>query len=192
MGDVSSDDSAFQGNLRADVIVFNSANPNWDESKAKLMDHFLASGGGLVFVHFALNGRKAPDALAQRIGLACDVPKVRYRHGPLNLKWRHPDHPILKGLPELRLVDESYWNLTGDRSQLQILATQEEDGHAHPQIWVVEHGKGRVFSTIVGHYSWSFDDPLYRALLLRGIAWTGHRQIDAFLPLATLGARLQD
>jgi len=186
------DNSVYSGAERADLMVFNSANPGWDASKAKLLDEYLASGGGLVFVHFALNGRKAPEALAERIGLACDVPKVRYRHGPLNLKWQQPEHPILKGLPELSLEDESYWNLTGDRAQLQVLATQDEDGQTHPQIWTVEHGRGRVFSTIVGHYSWSFADPLYRALLLRGMAWAAQRDVDTLLPLAIVGARLEE
>lgn len=186
------EDSVFSGPQRAELMVFNSANPGWDSSKAKLLDEYLASGGGLAFVHFALNGRKSPEALAQRIGLACDVPKVRYRHGPLNLKWQQPEHPILKGLPELNLEDESYWNLTGDRAQLQVLATQDEDGQTHPQIWTIEHGRGRVFSTIVGHYSWSFDDPLYRALLLRGMAWAAQRDVDTLLPLATIGARIEE
>jgi len=90
------------------------------------------------------------------------------------------------------LEDESYWNLTGDRAQLQVLATQAEDGQAHPQIWTVEHGRGRVFSTIVGHYSWSFDDPLYRALLLRGMSWAAQREADMLLPLAIVGARLEE
>ena len=186
------EESFYTGNQRPDLMLFNSANPGWDASRTKLLDEYLASGGGLVFVHFALNGRNAPEALAQRIGLACDVPKVRYRHGPLNLKWQQPNHPILHGLPELNLEDESYWNLTGNRDQLQVLATQDEDGKAHPQIWTVEHGRGRVFSTIVGHYSWSFDDPLYRALLLRGIAWAANREIDTLLPLSTVGARLEE
>jgi hypothetical protein len=38
-------------------------------------------------------------------------------------------------------------------------------------VWAVERGKGRVFSTILGHYTWTFDDPLARALILRGMAW---------------------
>ena len=184
--------NVLSGLERADVIVFFSSNPAWNESLSKDLDTYLSQGGGLVFMHFALNGRAAPDALARRIGLACDVPKVSYRHGPLHLHWEQPGHPILKGLPELKLTDESYWNLTGDRSQLQILATQEEEGQNHPQIWTVEHGNGRVFASIVGHYSWTFDDPLYRVLLLRGIAWSANRDVDVLLPLATVGARLED
>ena len=28
-----------------------------------------------------------------------------------------------------------------------------------------------------GHYSWTFDDPLLRILLLRGIAWTANEPL---------------
>ena len=52
--------------------------------------------------------------------------------------------------------------------------------------------KGRVFVSIPGHYTWTFDDPLFRVLLLRGIAWTAGESVDRFNELATLGARLSD
>ena len=32
-------------------------------------------------------------------------------------------------------------------------------------------GKGRVFGFQPGHYTWSFDDPYFRIMLLSGIAW---------------------
>jgi type 1 glutamine amidotransferase len=33
------------------------------------------------------------------------------------------------------------------------------------------HGKGRVFGCVLGHYAATFDDPFFRILLLRGMAW---------------------
>ena len=41
-----------------------------------------------------------------------------------------------------------------------------------------------------GHYSWTFDDPLFRILLLRGIAWTTQEEVDRFNDLVTPGARM--
>lgn len=32
----------------------------------------------------------------------------------------------------------------------------------------------------LGHYSWMFDDPLFRVLLFRGIAWTAKEPVDRF------------
>jgi hypothetical protein len=53
---------------------------------------------------------------------------------------------------------------------------------------VSELGKGRVFVSIPGHYSWSFDDPLFRLLLLRGIAWTARESVDRWNDLVWPGA----
>ena len=49
------------------------------------------------------------------------------------------------------------------------LATSVEDGQPTPQMWTREAGKGRVFVAIPGHYNWTFDDPLARVLILRGM-----------------------
>jgi type 1 glutamine amidotransferase len=46
--------------------------------------------------------------------------------------------------------------------------------------------------SIPGHFSWTFDDPLFRILLLRGVAWTAKEPVDRFNELVTLGARLKD
>ena len=52
-------------------------------------------------------------------------------------------------------------------------------------------GKGRVFVNILGHYTWTLDDPLARILILRGIMWCAHEpQVDRLSSLATLGARI--
>ena len=62
-------------------------------------------------------------------------------------------------------------------------------------VWATGRGKGRVFATILGHYTWTFEDPLARALMLRGMAWAageddaGVRRFDA---LALDGVRLRD
>ena len=48
-----------------------------------------------------------------------------------------------------------------------------------------------MFVSIPGHYMWTFDDPVFRAVLFRGIAWTGHRNVDRFNDLVTLDARIE-
>lgn len=37
--------------------------------------------------------------------------------------------------------------------------------------WCHEVGKGRVFGYVPGHFAKTFDDPPFRVLLFRGIAW---------------------
>jgi putative heme-binding domain-containing protein len=175
----------------ADVLVWYSANPAWSPEKAKEIDALQARGGGMVYLHFAVNGQRAPDQLAERIGLAWGPSK--FRHGPLDLKFaRRSEHPIIRNFTEAHFEDESYWNLVGDESKIDLLASGVEEGKPRPLLWTYERGKGRVFVSILGHYSWTFDDPLFRTLVFRGIAWTAGEPVDRFNDLAPIGARIAE
>ena len=173
---------------KADVMVFYQ-HGDWTPERAADIDAFLGRGGGLVYVHWAVDGRGDAPGFAKRIGLASRGGKIKYRHGPLDLAFRkETKHPIARNFDRLKLVDESYWTLTGELPKERVLATQVEDGEPQPLVWTVEHGQGRVFVSIPGHYSWTFDDPLFRVLLLRGIAWVAREPVDRFNDLVWIGA----
>jgi putative heme-binding domain-containing protein len=176
----------------ADLIVMYSANPSWSAARAKELDAYLERGGGLVLVHYAVEGRDAVETLAQRVGLAWRGGLSRFRHGPLELTFPDAKDPITRGFDKVKFVDESYWELVGDAKRVHVLATGEEEGEARPLVWTREQGKGRVFVCIPGHYTWTFDDPLYRVLLLRGMAWAAGEPVDRFQPLAWPGARVHE
>jgi putative heme-binding domain-containing protein len=177
---------------KADLVVMYSANPGWSKEKALELDAYLARGGGLVLIHYAVNGRGAADAFAERIGLAWKDGASRFRHGPQELTFPDRKDPIARGLERLKLEDESYWRLDGDVKKVHVLATGQEEGQAQPLLWTREQGKGRVFACIPGHYTWTFDDPLFRVLLLRGMAWAAGEPVDRFQPLVFPGARVQE
>ncbi len=173
----------------ADILIFFQKGA-WDDQRAKQLDTFLSRGGGAVYIHWAVNGDERVADFSTRIGLASRGGAIKFRHGPLTLDLQNTDHPILRNLDTLKLYDESYWLLTGDVRNVTLLATSTEDSAAQPQVWSYEKGGGRVFVSIPGHYSWTFDDPLFRILLLRGIAWTAKESVDRFNELVPLGARL--
>ncbi|MEX0676823.1 MAG: ThuA domain-containing protein [Pirellulales bacterium] len=175
----------------ADVVVMFSANPAWTPERAGDLDAFFQRGGGLVLLHYAVNGQRAPDELARRIGLAWNPEGSRYRHGELDLSFLTPKaHPITAGFSTLRFVDESYWNLVGDEKLVHVLATQVEEGRPRPMMWTFEPPGGRVFCSILGHYSWTFDDPMFRLLVLRAVAWVAGEPVDRFNELLLDGARV--
>ena len=133
------------------------------------------------------------NAFAERIGLAWG-PGAKFRHGGLEMTFRDREHPITRGFPEkLSFVDETYWKLTGDVSRLHLLADAPEEDKPQPLMWTVEHKNGgRAFVSVPGHYTWTFDDPLFRLLLLRGIAWAAHEDVARLENLATIGARVAE
>ncbi len=181
-----------EGAAAADVMVFYQKG-DWNERRAELIDTFLARGGGLVYIHWAVNGEDQAPEFAKRIGLASKAGAVGYRHGALDIDFSPAgDHPVARNFERIKWYDETYWRLRGDASQIDLLGTSEEEGEATPQFWTVEHSKGRVFVSIPGHYMWTFDDPAFRLLLMRGIAWTGKRNVDRFNDLILLDAQVEE
>ncbi len=176
---------------QADVIVSYQRGQRTPDRAAEL-DAYLARGGGLVYIHWAVDGRNDPDGLAQRIGLAWDGDRSKYRHGALEQRFGNRQHPIVRNFDGLQLLDESYWQPTGDRGRVSLLATGIEDGQPQPLFWTVEPRQGRVFVSIPGHFAWTFDDPLFRILLLRGIAWAADEPVDRFNDLAIAGVCIID
>jgi putative heme-binding domain-containing protein len=178
---------------RAGVLLFFNNNPGWNEERGRELDAFLARGGGAVYFHWAVEGREAAGDFARRIGLASDSRQTRYRHGPIDLEF-HP-HPIANGFTRehftrLNFVDETYWNLVGDPKGITLVASAVEDGAARPQMWTREVGRGRVVVCLPGHYNWTFDDPVFRVLALRGLCWAARQPLDRLGELATVGARV--
>jgi len=174
---------------KADVLIFYQ-HGDWDARRAADIDAFLARGGGLVYLHWAIDGRQFGGEMAKRIGIAA-AGAAGFRHGEITLDFsRDASHPVSRNFGTLKMTDETYWKLTGSLPGDRLLATAVEEEESHPQLWSLAHGKGRVFVSIPGHYSWTFDDPLFRVLLLRAIAWTAHEPVDRFNDLVWPGAEV--
>lgn len=174
------------------IVIFQHG--KWTEERARDLDAFLARGGGASFFHYAVDGGSDPPGFAQRIGLAWSGGQSKFRHGELELTFNSlvPAHPIARNFHKVHFHDESYWQLVGDPANINLLASAVEEGEPRPLVWTREAGQGRVFVSILGHYSWTFDDPLFRLLLLRGIAWTAKEPVDRFNEMIWLGTALKE
>jgi hypothetical protein len=196
------DDKVWQS---ADVMVFYCWGPQfWDTESFKQLDAFLARGGGLVVMHSAVIGDADTQGLADRIGYAWDSKGTKYRHGPHDVTFTPAGNSKGDGSPQaiargytspLHLVDEDYWPIlakTKGPDGPTVLATTPDDGGDWPVLWTIEHGKGRVFCTTLGHYTWTLDDPLARALILRGIGWAAKEPVERLEWLALDGVKLAE
>lgn len=181
---------------RASLVVFYHDNPAWEAAKAADLDAFLARGGGLVFLHWSMNAYRDLPPLAARLGRAWGA-GAKFRYGIEDLVFGA--HDLTRGFPvsggasatAVRFTDEVYWNLPGDFAGAVPIASTAEEGGMHPQVWVREAGAGRVFVCIPGHFTWTFDDPLYRLLLLRGMGWAARQPLDRWNELVLIGARFE-
>lgn len=173
---------------KADTVVIYQKG-RWNEERADAIDTHLAKGGGLVLIHWAIEGGSEANDFPRRIGLASDSTRTKYRHGSLEVDWTTGEsHPISRNLSKIALHDESYWNLVGDTKTKILAIGGTESGSVQPPLfWTVEPNRGRVFVSIPGHYSWTFDDTIYRAVLLRGITWVSHESVDRLNSVVPLG-----
>ena len=112
-------------------------------------------------------------------------------------------HPAFAGLPKsIRLNDESYWNLLKrddvkvigavcpageDDSEASFADVLKREGARGDAFWTYTSGKGRVFGTTTGHYTYTYYDPHYRLLLMRGLAWALDVDPAPFMPVVFHG-----
>lgn len=160
------------------------------------LDKFLSRGGGIVCLHDAVCGTNAPW-FKTIIGGAWEHGRSKWFEGPISFYYLDQGHPITSGASNFDVDDELYWDLHM-MPEAKILAStwipdkrNSKEGRAYPhiyetapQMWTYERtlpgGKPyRAFVSIPGHKYGTFQLPHYRAVVLRGIAWAGHRPVDS-------------
>jgi type 1 glutamine amidotransferase len=192
---------------KADLVVFYMwpRGEGWDYD---LIDAYQKQGGGLIFIHMALM-QGSGEALSNCIGMAWDHRNGATKWGalptPVTLTDAAKESPIFERFPaKFDLAEEFYWQLRGDPAGITPLVTspageaiaskplpgppkiEDLDGKAWPVMWTKEVGRGRVFVSAAGHNYFTFNDPYFRIILLRAMAWTMHESFDPLKPLVTL------
>jgi type 1 glutamine amidotransferase len=176
-----------------------------DSAKFTQLDAFLNRGKGIVTVHPGNYPHEIyQDKWADRTGVVwrkgtTTATTTTYREGHLTLNFRKlSGHPMLTGLPglpdTLQFEDEMYFPLFGHPDSIQTLATSNETFQsvtsAHPALWTYTRpGKpGRAYGFIMGHLHTSFSDPVFRLLLMRGMAWASNDNFARYRRVVLDGA----
>lgn len=93
----------------------------------------------------------------------------------LEVKTLKADHPVMKGFPMVwqNKDDELYMNVKVWPNTVPLAQAYGRDTKQdHVVIWVNTYGKGKVFSTTLGHQNSTMSDPVYLDLVARGLLWT--------------------
>ena len=114
-------------------------------------------------------------------------------HGPqhaFQIVARDRQHPITKGLPATWMhdKDELYQGQRGPAANMKILATafaapgKRGTGEHEPMMWVIPYGKGRVFTSVMGHADYSMRCAGFQATLCRGAEWAATGKVTQKVP----------
>jgi type 1 glutamine amidotransferase len=177
-----------------DVLVMFAANAGTilGDERASL-EKFLKRGGGIVCLHDAVVTAREPQWFKTIVGGAWENGVAKYFEGENTYYYVNPEHPITKGASNFTISDEVYWDLHMMPDAQVLAVSMQPRGRASaesgigtliPQMWVYQNQLAggqtyRAFVSLLGHHFSTFDSPHARAIILRGIAWAGRRQVDS-------------
>ena len=181
----------------------------WPRETEQALEKFVRNGGGLVVFHAANNAflqwpeyngmiglgwrdKSFGPGLAVSDGRVITIPKgsgLDPGHGPrhdFEIFVLDKNHPITSGLPThwTHPSEQLTHGQHGSAQGLTVLtyAPSEISHQGEPMDWVKQYGKGRVYTTMLGH-TWknelnpNLDDVSAQALLARGTEWAATGQV---------------
>ena len=165
------------------VVLYDMTATITDAQKAKLLSLF-SRGTGLVVLHHALCSFQGWPDYERIIGGLYPVPpkgqpqvtdKIGYEHGQeVPVVIADSKHPITAGLKDFTIHDEIYWGFRVGADVHPLLTTTHPKS-GNPLMWTRTEGKSRVVFLQLGHDHFAYENPSFRELVARSIAWTAAR-----------------
>ena len=157
-----------------DIVVHNECYANVDD--AEFVRKIVAGhSGGLpaVVIHCAMHSYRALESDEWREFLGVTTRRHTRQHR-IAVQVKDANHPVMKGFPldwvtpldELYVIQELW-----PEAKALASAVDPESGNEHPIVWTNDYHGARVFGTTLGHGSVTWDDPIFRDLLVRGFKW---------------------
>ena len=168
-----------------DAVVFytNGETEMTAQQKADLLAFVRDDGKGFVAVHTATASFSSWPEYGAMVGGFFENHPWNVFDAPVIVE--RPDFPAMQHLPrELVLRDEMYqYRAPYSRANVDVLARLDErkldltnpnvkrTDQDFPVAWIKTYGRGRVFSSTLGHSDASWDDARVRGVYLEGIKW---------------------
>ncbi|MDZ4802578.1 MAG: ThuA domain-containing protein [Bryobacteraceae bacterium] len=184
-----------------DLVIlnyFDRAKPElrWGDASDAALLEYARSGKGLVVYHFSTAAFVGWSEY-EKISGGNWRPNSGHHSAKhdFTVKITDATHPITKGLPPslLQPNDELYANLKWQPAgTYRVLATAYDDhslyggkarqpipgpGLDHPMLWTTQYGKGRVFTTALGHDVPALRTPAFIVTFTRGCEWAATGQV---------------
>jgi len=174
---------AFRKDIRetCDVLVLYDMQNDLPEPGRRNLRDFVESGKGLVVLHHALdNYNNWPwwwrEVVGGKYQLKPDgnLPGSTYKHDQELIVRPAAKHPILAGIGEFHIQDETYKRLWIS-PEVKVLLTTDHPDSDGPVAWISPYAKSRVAVIQLGHDHWSHQHPAYRRLVKNAVNWGAGR-----------------
>jgi len=187
----------------------------WPHEVEQAFENYVTNGGGVVMVHAANNAFMNWPAYNEMIGLGwrntnfgpsltinekeevVEIPQGLGRnpgHGPehdFQMTVLDMNHPITQGMPKkwMHPFEQLTHGQHGPAKNMHILtyAWSKDVKENEPMDWVVPYGKGRVYTTMLGHlWRGGVDTTMrcvgFQTLLIRGTEWAATGKVTYPMP----------
>ena len=127
---------------------------------------FVENGGAFVGIHSATDSFHNSDAYWKLLGGSF----TGHGNEAFKVHITGKSHPVVKGVEDFEMKDETYHHKFHPDSKLIVLARRDIDGE--PAAWVQYCGKGRVFVTGQGHGAPAWNNPSFQEMIYRSLLWS--------------------
>jgi hypothetical protein len=168
---------------RFDVIVMYDMVESITHGKRKNFLALLRKGIGVVAMHHNLGAHRHWEEYVKIIGgkylferdtLAGVIysPSTYAHDQNITVKVKNKGHPIMNGIFEFQIHDETYKNYYVSPDVDVLLTTDHPQ--SDPEIaWVTKYGESPVCYLLLGHDSKAWSNPVYPKILQNAILWAG-------------------
>jgi len=162
------------------VVIFVSQGARWiaqDKQRLEAFRRLAARGGGILALHWGMGAKDAKyiNTFLKLVGGIHGGPDRKYKYLETDLVVAAKDHPITRGVEDIRLKEEFYYRLklNANEGTLIPLLRAKIDGQWETVCfaWEREDG-GRSFAFSGLHYHKNWEQLLYRRLMSQAVLWT--------------------
>lgn len=159
------------------LAMFISEGSRWmqtDAARYAAIKRLAARGGAIIAIHWSVGAKDAQYIQGQLdlLGATRGGEQRKCQKLEVELKKPDPAHPILRGIPDMKVYDEFYYALD-QKPGIHPLITANIDGKDETAVWSWDRpDSGRSFGFVMLHYHSNWQRADYRRMVVQGVLWS--------------------
>ena len=163
------------------IVLYDFWQKISEESKADFLAR-LKEGKGLLALHHCIADYQDWPEYERVIGGRYYLKKTRVNGVDKAVStWKHdvdftisvadPAHPVVRGLKDFNIHDETYGGYDTLPSS-RVLLTTDEPTSGKSVAWISAYQPARVATVVLGHDHLAWQNPNFRRLMIQSLLWT--------------------
>jgi uncharacterized protein len=163
---------------RYDALVFYNMHTDLPENcpggkRTRAAIDGLGDGAGIVVMHHGILAFKGDEVWDEIVGMGDRTIDACSHDERLSVSVSDPDHPVVAGVGDWMVIDETYDFGNAEGEDSHVLLTVDHPNSMSTMAWTREHKASRVLNFVFGHDDQAWKDEVFREVLGRGVRWVG-------------------